>query len=158
MPQEKSSGAIIFRMENGTPCYLLLKYMPSEEGRRGQWGFAKGHIEEGESEEETAKREIFEETGIDDLQITPGFKESEKYFFKRVYGLEGEARKNAPWIFKMVTFFLAETKIKDIKISHEHSDFLWLPFEEALKKITHKNSKELLKLANDFLNAKNRGN
>ena len=113
MPKEKSAGAIIYRIENGVPQYLLLHYAPAEEGKRGQWGFAKGHVEERETEEETARREIAEETGINDLKIIPGFKKSEKYFFRKVYGLEGEARKKAPWVFKLVVFFLAETKTKE---------------------------------------------
>ena len=66
MPREKSAGAIIFRTENGIKYYLLLHYAPSEPGKRGQWGFAKGHVEEGETEEETARREVAEETGIKD--------------------------------------------------------------------------------------------
>ena len=150
MPREKSAGAIIFRKENGVIYYLLLNYVPAEKGKKGQWGFAKGHVEQGESEEETARREIAEETGIKDLKLISGFKEKEKYFFRKVYGLEGEARKKAPWVFKLVVFFLAETKIIDVKISHEHTGFVWLPFDEAVKKTTFKNSKKLLKEANDF--------
>ena len=92
-----------------------------------------------------------EETGIKDLKVIPGFKELEKYFFRKSYGLEGEARKKAPWIFKLVVFFLAETKTKDIKISDEHIGFLWLPYQEAVKKISFKNSKKLLEKANDFI-------
>ena len=64
MPKEKSAGAIIYRMENGVAQYLLLHYTPSSKGKRGQWGFAKGHVEAGETEIQTAKREIAEETGI----------------------------------------------------------------------------------------------
>jgi 8-oxo-dGTP pyrophosphatase MutT (NUDIX family) len=151
MPKEKSAGAIIFRKEASKIYYLLLHYAPASEGKRGQWGFAKGHVEEGESEIQTAKREIFEETGIKDLKIIPGFKELEKYFFRKVYGLEGEARKKAPWVFKLVVFFLAETKTKNIKISDEHTGFVWLPYEEAIKKTTFKNSKKLLERANEFV-------
>jgi len=151
MPKEKSAGAIIYRKDNGVNHYLLLHYAPAEKGKKGQWGFAKGHIEQGETEIETAKREIAEETGIKDLKIIPEFKELEKYFFRRNYGLEGEARKKAPWIFKSVIFFLAETKTKDIKISDEHIGFMWLPIEEAIKKTTFKNSKKLLEKANEFI-------
>ena len=151
MPREKSTGAIIYRMENGVPLYLLLHYTPSNEGKRGQWGFAKGHVEEGETEIQTAKREIFEETGIKDLKFTPGFKRLEKYFFKKSYGLVGEAKKKAPWVFKLVVFFLAETRTKDVKISDEHIGFVWLPIIEAIKKTTFKNSKELLRLADEFV-------
>ena len=69
MPREKSAGAIIYRMENDVPQYLLLHYTPSNEGKRGQWGFAKGHVEQGENDIQTAKREISEETGIKDLKF-----------------------------------------------------------------------------------------
>ena len=145
MPKEKSAGAIIYRIEAGAPLYLLLHY------GSGHWEFAKGHIEDKETEEETVKREIAEETGINDLQIIPGFKKYIKYFFRQSYGLEGLAKKKAPWIFKLVVFFVAETKTKDVKISPEHKGFLWLPIEEAIKKTTFKNSKKLLKDANDFI-------
>ena len=144
MPKEKSAGAIIYLMKNNVPHYLLLHY-PS-----GHWEFAKGHIEEGEKTEETAKREIEEETGIKNIKLIPGFKEYSKYFFKKSYDLEGEAKKLAPWVFKLVIFYLAETDTENVKISDEHKGFLWLPFTEAIKKLTFKNAKELLKKADDF--------
>lgn len=150
MPREKSAGAIIFRREGNNIYYLLLHYK-TESKRGGHWGFAKGHVEEGETEEETAKREIVEETGIKNIKINHGFKELEKYFFRKSYGLKGEARKKAPWVFKSVIFYLAETETKEVKISEEHSDFIWLPYEEALKKLTFKNAKNILKKANDFV-------
>lgn len=149
MPKEKSAGAIIFRKEGPTGYpkiyYLLLHY------HSGHWEFPKGHIEEGESNEETVKREIAEETGINDVKIIPGFKKYIKYFFRQSYGLEGEAKKKAPWIFKLVVFYIAETRTKEVKISSEHSGFLWLPLEEAVKKTTFKNSKMLLKEVDDFI-------
>ena len=121
MPKEKSAGAIIYRIEppppgvtasqrNGVRYYLLLHYTPSNEGKRGQWGFAKGHVEQNETEIETAKREIQEETGLTDLKFINGFKRLEKYFFKKSYGLEGDAKKNAPWVFKLVVFFSCGNK------------------------------------------------
>ena len=145
MPQEKSAGAIIFKIINGAHHYLLLHY-PS-----GHWEFAKGHIEEGENFEKTIRREVKEETGIKDLRIIPGFKEYSKYFFRKSYGLEGEAKKKAPWVFKLVVFYLAETKTEDVKISKEHKGFLWLPYEQALRRLTYKNAKELLRKSNDYL-------
>ena len=156
MPREKSAGAIVFRKENGVNYYLLLHY------GSGHWEFAKGHIEAGETEEETVRRETFEETGINDLEILPGFKKYIKYFFKQYptkalrSNLTGEpARHNATalggWIFKLVVFFVAETKTKEVIISHEHKGFLWLPIDEAIKKTTFKNSKKLLQEANDFI-------
>jgi len=151
MPREKSAGIIVYRMENNVPHYLLLHYTPSEKGRKGHWGFTKGHVEKGETEEQAARRETAEETGISQLEITPGFKRSEKYFFKKVYGLKGEARKKAPWVFKLVIFFLAETNVKEVRLSDEHIGYVWLPYQEARKKINFKNSKELLRTANEFI-------
>jgi len=131
MPKEKSAGAIIYRMENEAPQYLLLHY------GSGHWEFPKGHIEKGETEEETLMRETFEETGINDLKIIPGFKKYIKYFFRQYKENVSEQDRRAgktPWVFKLVTFFVAETKIKEVKISSEHKGFLWLPIEEAIKK------------------------
>lgn len=148
MPREKSAGAIIYRMENGVPHYLLLHY------HSGHWEFPKGHIEEGESEEETVKREIAEETGIQDVKIISGFKKYIKYFFRQYKENVSEEDRKAgktPWVFKLVVFFVAETETKEVKISPEHTDFLWLPFPEAYKKTTFKNSKKLLKEANEFI-------
>ena len=141
MPVEKSAGAIVFRRENGKIYYLLLHYPASEKGFKDYWGFPKGHIEKGENPEETARREIEEETGLKDIKFIDGFKEWIKYFFKR----EG---KN---VFKIVTFFLAETSQKEVKLSFEHSGYEWLTFDEALERLTFRNSKEILKKANKFL-------
>src|SRR6266498_3946320 len=110
MPKERSAGAVIYRMDQGLPCYLLLHY------HSGHWEFAKGHIEEGENPEEAAKREIQEETGIADVNIIPGFKENIKYFFRKSYGLVGEAKKTAPWVFKLVVFYLVKTETEKVTI------------------------------------------
>ena len=135
MPSEFSSGAVVFRKERNKIVYLLLHY------GKGHWDFPKGHIEKGETEEETAIREAKEETGIEDLKFLDGFKEKIEYFFRQ----EGKT------IHKMVIYFLAETKTKDIKISFEHSGFEWLDYEKALEKITFNNSREILKKAHSHL-------
>jgi len=121
-----------------------LHYPSNAKAPREYWDFPKGHIEKGENLEETAKREVEEETGLKDLKLIEGFKEWIKYFFKF-------KEKN---IFKIVTFFLAETKTKEVKVSFEHIGFKWLPYEEAIEKLTFKNAKEILKKANDYLNSK----
>ena len=141
MPIEKSAGAVIFRKEGGKIYYLLLHYPSNAKAPREYWDFPKGHIEKGENLEETAKREVEEETGLKDLKLIEGFKEWIKYFFKF-------KEKN---IFKIVTFFLAETKTKTVKVSFEHIGFKWLPYEEAIEKLTFKSAKDILKKANDYL-------
>lgn len=146
MPIEKSAGAVIFRREpfessQGKKTeffYLLLHY------RARHWDLPKGHIEKGEKPEDAAKREIEEETGIKEIEFVSGFKETIKYFYKR----DG---KN---FFKIVVFFLAETKMKKVKISYEHRGFKWLSYEKALKQLTFKNAKDVLKKANRFLKHK----
>ena len=140
MPVEKSAGAVIFRKEGDKAFFLLLHY-PSFRGPKSHWDFSKGNIEKGEKLEETVKREVEEETGIKDVTIIKGFKETIKYFFK----FEG---KN---ILKFVTFFLAETKEKQVKISQEHIGFEWLPYKEAKVQLTYENAKEILQKANEFL-------
>lgn len=144
MPIEKSAGAVIFRREEDKNFYLLLHYPFSAKAPKNYWDLPKGHIEKSEKLEETVKREVKEETGLIDIKLIEGFKEWIKYFFQ----LEG---KN---IFKMVTFLLAETKTKEVKISEEHVGFKWLPYETALKQLTFKNAKGILKKANDYLKKK----
>ncbi len=142
MPIEKSAGAIVFRKEKNKIFYLLLHYPgASHRAEKDYWDFPKGHIEKGEKIEDTVKREVFEETGLKEIKILPGFKETIKYFFK--FG-----GKN---VLKFVTFFLAETKEKKVQISFEHIGYEWLPFEKAIERLTFKNAKEILKRANDFL-------
>jgi 8-oxo-dGTP pyrophosphatase MutT (NUDIX family) len=146
MPIEKSAGIVIFRKESGKNYYLLLHY-PSRQKRGAKsdyWDLPKGHIEKGETLEETAKREVKEETGINDIEMIPGFGETVKYFFNA----EG---KN---ILKFVTFFLAETKTKNVVISNEHLGYRWLPIKEAEEKIMFKNAKNIIKKADRIVSGK----
>jgi bis(5'-nucleosidyl)-tetraphosphatase len=135
MPQEFSAGVVVFRKENSRRIYLLLHY------EEGHWDFPKGHIEKGESEEQAARRECVEETGIKELSLIPGFKEKIEYFYKR----DGKT------FHKQVVFLLAETEIQDVKISWEHVGFEWLPYDKALVRLTFRNAKEVLEKAEAFL-------
>ena len=141
MPLEKSAGALIFRKDKGIIKYLLLHYPSTSKAPRDYWDLPKGHIEKREKELETVKREVEEETGLKDLEFIEDFKKWIKYFF----------RHKGKTVFKIVTFYLAETKTKEIKISFEHIGYKWLPYEEALKQLTFKNAKEILEKANSFL-------
>lgn len=141
--KEKSAGAIIFRKEGNKIYYLLLHYPRGVRKPKPYWDFPKGRIEKGEKELATVKREVKEETGLEGINFIADFKERIKYFFKR----EG---KN---ILKIVTFYLAETKEKNIKISSEHTGFMWLSYEKAIKKLTFKNAQRILRKANKFISA-----
>lgn len=134
MKREKSAGAIVFRKEK-EPIYLLLHY------EEGHWDFPKGHVEKGETELEALKREIGEETGINDIEIIGDFKEKIQYYFKFKKEL----------ISKEVVFYLAKTKTEQVKLSFEHIGFEWLSYDKAIEKLTFKNAKEILKKANEFL-------
>lgn len=141
MPLEFSAGAIIFRKEKNKILYLLLKY------GYGHWDFVKGIIGDevkGEKAKDTVIREVEEEAGITDLKFVEGFKRRIHYFFKK----EGKT------YFKTVTFFLAETKKKRIKLSYEHTGYEWLGYEDALERLTFKNAKNALKKAHKFLKKK----
>ncbi len=145
MPKEISAGAVVFRKEDNEIYYLLLHY------KSGHWDFPKGHIEEGEKEKETVKREVKEETGIEDIKIIEGFREWIKYVFRSTYDLDENEKSKALWIFKIVTFYLAETKTKKVKISFEHLGYKWLSYDEALEQVTFKKAKEILKKAHHYL-------
>jgi len=141
---EKSAGAVVFRKESNKIYYLLLHYPSGARTPRNYWDFPKGHIERGEKEIETVKREVKEETGLEDIKFIEGFKKWVKYFFR----FQGKT------VFKIVIFYLVETKNKNVKISSEHIGYKWLPYEEALEQLLFKNAKEILKKANDYLNSK----
>ena len=133
MGREISAGVILVRNRSQRE-YLLLDY-------GSHWDFPKGHIEPGEDPQTTAARELQEETGIRDARIVPGFKESMRYFYRKA----GEG------MLKVVIFFLAETPTGEVTLSHEHSGYVWLPYEDALKRLTFKNARDLLATAQAFL-------
>lgn len=135
MEKQKSAGAVVFRKENEKIIYLILHY------EEGHFDFPKGHIEEGETEIETLIRETEEETGIKDLKLIHGFKESINYYFKFDNQL----------INKDVVFYLAETKTKKVILSNEHVGFFWFELDKAIEKLTHDNAKKILKKADEFL-------
>ena len=120
---ENSCGAIVFN-EN-TEKVLLVKM------HNGNWGFPKGHIESNETKEETAIREVFEETNIK-IKIIPNFEREIKYI----------PNENT---IKKVTFFAGITQEENVIVeTHEIEDFKWCTYEEALKLVTYKLQKDVL--------------
>ena len=133
MKEEVSAGIILI---NDNKDFLLLKYPYKH------WDFVKGKMENGETTHETALRETKEETGITDVEFLDGFEEEIEYYF----------RAENQNIHKKVIFFLGKTKTLDIILSHEHLDFIWLDYDNALNKITYNNAKNLLRKSKEFLN------
>jgi len=135
MIKETSAGIVLFRTEDKKILFLLLHY-PS-----GHWDFVKGKMEKGETTHETAIRETMEETKIADIIFIEGFEEWINYDFQ----YKGEL------VHKKVVFFLAETKTKDVKISHEHLNHIWADYNKAIEKTTFDNAKTILIKAQSLL-------
>ena len=135
MRTETSAGIVLFRSTSNENEFLLLNYP------QGHWDFIKGKMEQNETSHETALRETKEETGISDIEFIDGFEENIEYDFK--FKRED--------IHKIVVFFLAKTNEKKITLSHEHNDFVWLEYDDALKKTTFRNAKNVLLKTNEFL-------
>ncbi len=129
--REKSCGVILYRNEKGVREYLLLHY-PS-----GHWDYPKGHVEEIDGTEmDTARRELEEETGIKNVEFEPGYREPMYYDFNR--GKKEVVRKT-------VVYFLARSNESSVKLSFEHKNYIWLPYDKALKKLTFENARELMR-------------
>ncbi len=135
MIEETSAGIVLFRKENSKILFLLLHY-PS-----GHWDFVKGKMEKGETTHQTAIRETLEETGITDIVFVNDFEEWIEYNFQ----FQGEL------VHKRVVFFLAETKTKEISISHEHLDYTWIDYQTAMEKTTFDNAKLILSKSKSLL-------
>ena len=128
MINETSAGIVLFQNISDENQFLLLNYP------QGHWDFVKGKIEKNEELYETARREAAEETGITDLQFIDGFTEYVEYDFR----FKNEI------VHKKVIFFLAKTDAKNVCISHEHIDYIWLGYNHAFEKITYKNAMTLM--------------
>ena len=134
MNYEKSCGAVLFTRQNGFPRYVLIQ------SRQGIYGFPKGHMEAGETEEETALREIFEEVGIKPA-LLEGFREMTEY------PLPGKAD-----TMKQVVCFLAEYEDQPVKIQLEEVASAGLfSYEEAMQLLQFEDLKVIFQRADLFL-------
>jgi bis(5'-nucleosidyl)-tetraphosphatase len=129
MFHEKSCGAIVYRKFHGNIEILLIKHVNS-----GHWSFPKGHIEIGETEYQTALREIKEETGIDVL-IDTSFREIVSYSPKKDTN-------------KVVVYFLGKAKNYDFMPQQEEiSDIKWVEIGVAKTILTYDNDKTIVNKA-----------
>ena len=136
---EISCGVILFTMENDTAHYLLIR------DQHGNCGFPNGHMEAGETEEETALREVWEETSIRP-ELIPGFREEIRYSMSN-----GNDKK--------VVFYLGRFggQAPSRNEGFEQFDFLLLPFQEALDRLSFANTKAVLQRADAFIRRETSG-
>ena len=133
MIREKSCGAVIFREEKGERQYLILR------STKGHTSLCKGHVEKNETEHQTARREIMEETGLE-VEFLEGFKEVITYSPTTGH-------------MKDVVFFLARwTAGAPVCQPEEVAELSFLPFPKARKALTHASDRQVLDKAEEFLN------
>ena len=141
--EEISVGAIIYKKINKNILFLLVY---SE--RNKEWGFAKGHIEQNETETQTAKREIEEETGIKSITFIKNFRETDCYKIKGTL----PSTKNRI-INKKVVYYLCYTN-EDFTINYtdgEIGECKWVNYTNALSLLKYDKQKEILSKVNKFI-------
>ena len=129
MLHEKSCGAIVYRRFHGNIEILLIKHINS-----GHWSFPKGHVEGDETELETARREIKEETGLDVI-LDQTFRETVSYSPKRDTQ-------------KVVVYFLALARNYDfVPLEEEIAEIRWVDIIRATHMLTYENDKTIVNKA-----------
>ncbi|MBR1750049.1 MAG: NUDIX domain-containing protein [Ruminococcus sp.] len=133
MLHEKSCGAIVYRKYHGNTEILLIKHVNS-----GHWSFPKGHVEGDETEVETAKREILEETGID-VNLDPTFRETVSY----------SPKKDTQ---KVVVYFVAKAKNTDyVPQEEEIAEIKWVEIDRAGSVLAYDNDRSIVNKAKKFI-------
>lgn len=134
---EVSAGGIVFRRDaDGVARFLLIR------DSYGNWGFPKGHLEEGESPAEAAVRETSEETGLEQVVLQGPIRIIDWHF-----------RFRGRSIHKYCHFFLLESPSGDPvpQLDEGITDFRWLPLDAALDKLSYDNARGVLKRAGDMV-------
>ncbi len=134
MEYEKSCGAVVYRINMGKREYLII--LNKKGNAKGHWGFPKGHVENNETELQTAQREIFEEVGIKP-KIDQQFKYVTKY----------TPRQN---VEKEAVYFAAEAdKTNTVLQKSEVADLKWCSYNEAMELLTY--DSEILRAADKYI-------
>ena len=135
MKKEKSCGAVIYKIVDNIPYFLIQKMS------LGHISLCKGHMEENETEIETAKREILEETSLE-VEIEINFKETITYSPKK-------------GVIKDVVFFIATPIDKNKEAFDEHDDEVvesnFYRYKEAYSLLTYEADKSVLEKAYKYL-------
>jgi len=113
VPEETTAGGIVVRFENNCPLVAIVK---KERRKFTKYSLPKGHIENGETLEETARREIYEETGIADLQLV--------LFLTSTGRLN---RRKSAWKVNHFFFFVTE-QVECVPLEDD-KETLWFPID-----------------------------
>jgi len=136
---EKSCGAVVYCQKENDIKYLLVCE------HSGIWVFPKGHMKDGESEHETAFREVKEETGLE-VTFVEGFQ------IKDEHNLAREGRPNK---IKQTIYFLAKYEgQKFVPQESEISQIVLVDFETAMATLQFDSFKKILAQAHSFLEQK----
>ncbi len=136
MTYEKSCGAVVFTRIDGEIHYLLVQNL------NGIYGYPKGHMEPGERELETARREIREEVGLE-VEFIPGFRGED------AHRIPGKA------VMKEIIYFLAEFSGQEPHyLESELSGCCLVSFAEAMEHFQFESSRRILREADGFLREK----
>ena len=134
MTWEKSCGAVVFTRVNGQVKYLLVANL------EGIYGFPKGHVEAGETETDTALREVREETGLT-VRLVDGFRTTDEHAIPQ--------KANT---MKQVVYFLGEYEGQEVAYQREELSGAYLvSYEEAMGMFQFESSRRILREANAFL-------
>jgi 8-oxo-dGTP pyrophosphatase MutT (NUDIX family) len=140
--REFSAGGVVVRTIRGRPMVAAIRPQGKPEGL---WALPKGNIDPGETPEETAVREVWEETGVRGSLV-------EKLGdVKYVY-----TRRDGERTFKIVSFFLLQARRGrigriDERMRVEVAEARWLPLEEAPRLLAYKGEREMAAKALDKL-------
>ena len=127
MRYEKSCGAVIFRRAEGAWNVLLIRHT---KGRH--ISFPKGHVEPGETESQTAEREILEETGLR-VRVDRRYRAENRYNIR-------------PDTQKLVVIFAALTDQAVITPQPEEiAEAFWLPIEAAAARLTYERDRKIMR-------------
>ena len=133
MKYEKSCGAVIFRRAEDGWNVLLIRHT---KGRH--ISFPKGHVEPGETESQTAEREILEETGLR-VKVDRRFRAENRYNIR-------------PDTQKLVVIFAAQTDQQEITPQPEEiAEAFWLPVEAAMARLTYERDRKIMRDAFEHL-------
>lgn len=137
--EQVSAGGVVFRGSGDSARIAIIRTIPEN-----RWQLPKGLIDQGETTEQAAIREVREESGLDAELLCPI--DTIQYWF--VAGYTGERRK----YHKSVHFFLM--RFKDGNVSqhdHEVSEARWVTFDEALRMLDFPNERDIVAKARDLI-------